>query len=821
MTELLAPAGTMEAFKAAIANGADAVYVGGKQFSARAFADNFSDQELAEALKLAHFYNKKVYLAINTLLNDGELQQALNYIAHFYSLGLDAVIVQDLGLLTAIAKYMPDLPIHASTQMTTTNLAGVQYLASLGVKRVILARELTFEEIKAIKAATDVELEIFIHGALCICYSGQCLMSSLIGGRSGNRGRCAQPCRLPYQLCNADGDALNPKETGRHLLSPKDLVGYMRLDELHELGLSSWKIEGRMKKPEYVATVCRIYSEHLGLLNQRRVIYLEEEEQRQLIQMFNRDFCHGYWDGVSGAKMMSFKRPNNRGVFIGRIQNRSKDYINIKLEQNLGLGDGLEIWVTNGGRSGLTIDKIMVDNQEVDRAFPGQNVLIYAPDGKVGDRIFKTFDHQLHQIAQESYKDLPTKPLYFTLKALKNAPLQISVRDEKGFEAEITSGYIVEEALNSMSDWQTVQVQLARLGGTNYHLAALDGEMDDMVMLPASVLNACRRQLVADLEAKEAAIFARPQPQIPKLWPLATAPKHNIKQITMAALIDDPFWALRLIRAGIKDIYLSTEAFTGKQQIDNIDIAALLAKIADTDGRLIINLPQIIGALAEDIWLKRIANWQLAGLKAIRINHISQLQLLKRAAWQGAILGGYSLNILNSQTAEFLAKSKLEAVTISPEADLALLRTLSDKGAKHEIMAQGAMTMMISQFCTLGALLGGKNGNNACSAPCKQLKGYSLRDEKGFLFPVRSDNECRMHIFNSKELCLLDEIPSLIQAGISRYCLDLRLYDQAKAYRLAEIYGMIANDIWNFDQAKEKIKQVMEDFTKGHLHRGV
>ena len=825
MTELLAPAGNMEALKAAIANGADAVYLGGLQYSARALAENFSDQELTEALHMTHFYGKKLYLAVNTLLSDRELQQALEFIAKYYSLGLDAVIVQDMGLLQLLKETMPDLPVHASTQMTVTNASAARFVAWQGAQRIILARELSFDEIRIIREGAQVELEAFIHGALCFCYSGQCLMSSMIGGRSGNRGRCAQPCRLPYTLTDAYGDPLPLKDQGDYLLSTRDLVGYWRLEELHELGLVAWKIEGRMKKPEYVATACRVYSTYLRLLDERRIIYQDEDDQRQLLQMFNRDFCHGYWDGNPGSSLMSYKRPNNRGVFLGRALHRLETGLAVKLEQPLALGDGLEIWVTNGGRYGLTVEQLYRGGEAVQAASPGEIVSIPANAGKAGDRIFKTYDEKLSHQARLSYAKLSEKEVDFNLFACAGQPLKISARDQDGYVAEVVSDYQVELAHTTTCDWQTVQAQLSRLGGTGYRLGVLDGELAEGVMLPASVLNACRRDLVAALMEQRLGPLRRPAPQLPQVWPLMhkerRRERRKEKPLQLAVLIDDLELLPPLLGAGLKEIYFSTEGFAPGPGPDELDWRAMIRASSRGGGRLIVNLPQIIRAGEEETWIKRIAAWQEARLTFLRLNHGGQFALAAEAGWKGSLYGGAGFNIYNSHSYLLYSKLGLKRLTLSPELNLSELKGLDSRGAEKEVMAQGALPLMVSEHCALGALIGGYDGKNPCSAVCRDTGAYALCDEKGFLFPARSDAACRMHIFNSRQLCLLEEIPNLRAAGVKCLCLDLRLYELHHAMRLTELYQLAVKDEWGYQEALEKLPQVVREYTKGHLHRGV
>ncbi|MCL6560488.1 MAG: U32 family peptidase, partial [Firmicutes bacterium] len=316
--ELLAPAGDWEAFLAAVENGADAVYLGGKLFNARQFAGNFDAGQLKTALDYAHVRGVRVYLTMNTLIADSELRQAVEFAESAYIMGIDGIIVQDTGFAGVLRKLYPGLDLHASTQMTVYNLDGVRALECLGFKRVVLARELCLDEIRYITENSSIEIEVFAHGALCVCYSGQCLMSSLIGGRSGNRGRCAQPCRLEYELVGPDGRAVAAE--GKHLLSPRDLCLLGHLPRLAAAGVRALKIEGRMKSPEYVATVVRVYRQALDRFFAHPEDFAPtDEELRELAQIYNRGFTPGFFLGDQGAAYQSYARPNNRGCPVGRV----------------------------------------------------------------------------------------------------------------------------------------------------------------------------------------------------------------------------------------------------------------------------------------------------------------------------------------------------------------------------------------------------------------------------------------------------------------------------------------------------------------------
>jgi len=335
--------------------------MGGKEFSARAYAANFERDEMEEAVKYAHARGVKIYITVNTLLNDVEIWDALKYLHWLYNIGIDAVIIQDLGLLLLSNKILPELELHASTQMTLHNSPGVALAYQSGIERAVLAREVSIKETKDIIAETNVEIETFIHGALCISYSGQCLMSSMIGGRSGNRGRCAQPCRMKYQLVNEHGELIQVDADGEHLLSPKDLKSIELLPKLVDAGIAAFKLEGRMKRPEYVAVVVKNYRAALdrAVKEAQNDYYVSEAAERQLAQAFNRDFTTGHLEQNPGRDLMSYSRPNNRGLFLGRIKEIKGKKALVKLEIPLSVGDGVEIWVSSG-RLGTKISEILL-----------------------------------------------------------------------------------------------------------------------------------------------------------------------------------------------------------------------------------------------------------------------------------------------------------------------------------------------------------------------------------------------------------------------------------------------------------------------------
>jgi U32 family peptidase len=827
MTELLAPAGSFTALKAALANGANAVYLGGKTFSARAYADNFTLEEITEAVKLAHFWHTKVYVALNTLVSDEEMVSAVFYTAELYRAGVDAIIIQDLGLLELLRQALPELDLHASTQMGVHNAAGCNLLASLGVKRVILSRELSLADMQAVRVATKIGLETFVHGALCICFSGQCLFSSLVGSRSGNRGRCAQPCRLAYRLVNDYGEPVDVQHPGLYLLSPRDLFGYEKLEQLHALNLDAWKIEGRMKKPEYVAVVTGVYSRALQELGQSGKLKKDQEALRRLLQVFNRDHNCGYWEGNPGASLMSYARPNNRGVLAGRIVGRSGDQIKVKLSQPLFLGDMLELWVSTGSRETLTVSEIGGKAGPVESAAPGETVLLAASAGREGDRVFKIFDAPLINEARQSYTEFPVKPLHFTIQARLGQPLWLRAQDDDGYAAEQKSDYVVEAAVNSVSDMTSVKVQLGRLGGSGYGLGEVEGELDQNVMLPSSVLNKARRALVDELLYQRQSREQRPFDQIR----FAQSVKNNTlptrralpSRMQLSVLAADREQALLAASRGVHDIYLDAVGFAGREKLDY----PLIAKEVERQGsRLIPYLPQIILPQEEAAWRELIISWHNNSIEAVVINNIGQLALMRELGWDRALYAGMGINCFNSYACRLLQEQGVSRVILSPELTDEQLRELRPGALETEVFAQGALQLMVSEYCAAGALRGGRDladgKDQACSRPCLQDgTKLHLRDEKGFIFPLRFDSACRMHVFNSREHCLFKEIPALQQAGVGRLLLDLRLYNRQRAGRLLDLYLLAVKDRISFEEARDKINTLMRDYTKGHLHRGV
>ena len=450
--EILAPAGTMESLVAAINKGADAVYLGGNKFSARAYASNFDNDNMLKAVDYAHSYDVKIYVTLNTILKENEIEEAVRYVGYLYEIGVDALIIQDLGLLKRIKEEFPLMEVHASTQMTIHNGEAAVYFKDKGFHRIVLSREMTLEEIKYISKDLAIETEMFVHGAICVAYSGQCLMSSMIGGRSGNRGRCAQPCRMEYTLKGEHSG-----ETKGHLLSPKDMCTIEDVEDIVDTGVYSLKIEGRMKRAEYVAGVVDNYKKAVDkvLYNNK---YDDQAGKRQLLQLFNRSgFTNAYLKKNTGKDMMSFNSPKNSGISLGVVDKNG----DIVIKEDLNVGDGIRY-----RDKGFTLSKILYKGNEVKSAKRGDKVKLYPIDYKKGDELFKSLNKQLFDELEEYLKP-------YTKKIALNAIVDFSVDkpvtiriNYKGNFYEV-QGEVVQKAEKRPLDQERIKEALKKSGDLN------------------------------------------------------------------------------------------------------------------------------------------------------------------------------------------------------------------------------------------------------------------------------------------------------------------------------------------------------------------
>lgn len=867
LPELLAPVGGWDALVAAVQSGADAVYLGGKEYSARQFAENFGPEELNRAVSYAHVRGVRVYVTVNTLIKDAELRPALTYLAELYEAGVDALILQDIGLMRLARRVLPSLPIHASTQATVHHPDGVRWVRDLGADRVVLARELSLAEIEAC-SSTGTETEVFVHGALCVCYSGQCLMSSMIGGRSGNRGRCAQPCRLEYGLVDRDGRLLSSEEeTGPYLLSTRELAALDLLPDLAQAGVSALKIEGRMKRPEYVATVVRVYREALDRLAEGQAAAAGADSWQDLAQAFNRGFTPGYLLGNPGRELMSYQRPSNRGVFLGRVSHydRRRGLAVLRLENEVAVGDGLEVWVSKGGRVGVTLsrfwraDRRDAAAQPLEKASPGERIVIPVNGAiSTGDRVFKTSDAALQARASAAFhspREILQIPLRAVLTVRRGEPAKLAFTDPEGVTGEACGTVAATEAERHALAAEAVRTQLDRLGNTPFRLGEVELNLDAGTMLPWSELNALRR---AALQRLEEARAARHRPadrevgetrrrlaEVLREWaggggktPDARA---RASRPVLAVALSEPDGLPEVIKAGPDRVILGGERFRpARYPLFAPAEVAQSARLCRKAGvELVLGFPRIIRhhelETAVSLALATAARPEEERPAAFLIGNLGLLYRLRAARREGLLSpavdlhADWPLNICNGSALALLASQEVTQATLSPELTLEEVRRVAaGSPVSLEILVHGPLELMVTEYCAPGALVGRRGPDRPCSQPCLEHGGFGLRDRLGMVFPLRLDASCRMHVGNAKELCLIEHLEALAAAGPQVFRLDCRLRDTAYAVAVTRLYREGLSALGRQDAAerlacgrKELELLSPSGVTKGHYFRGV
>jgi putative protease len=774
--ELLAPAGSKEALIAAIENGADAVYFGGEAFSARHDAVLTKD-ELEWAIDYAHINKAKAYITVNTLIKDQELEKASGYLQFLCNAGADAVLVQDIGILRLLKDQLPQLPVHASTQMTIHNVEGVRYLEEMGVKRIVLARELSLEEIRKIKSQTNTEIEVFIHGALCFSYSGQCLFSSMIGDKSGNRGNCTQPCRRKYTIDGAKG----------HLLSPRDLNISEYIGHLIESGIDSFKIEGRLKHPEYVAGVVRIYRSLIErYLENPADFQVSYDEQHTLRQLFNRRFTKGYFFGNPGSNLMSRQQPHNQGTYLGWVvkYDRERKFAYIHIEQPLRIGDGIG---TQGRGTGTTVRSMYINNQSVESTPACATIKI--PMEKTvyrNETVFKTYDFRLMESLR--IKDIMKRvPLKMSFTAKHGEPVALCITD--GDNRVMQTGDIPQRAKGTRISEDAIIRQLKKLGNTIFEPVNIKVNLEADIFIPISELNTLRRTAVKILEEERTKNWKRTcsKPEIS----FNSREIHNKSPEPLLSVNTcSPETFKAAVDSGADVVYLGEENFTGHL-------------LTEEDYRYAIKYGKEKGV---EVYLgtPRIAK-KFEGFDSFPDHNgflIANMGILHSVPDSGrkSLVIDYPLNVFNSPAmAHYL--EHCQRVTLSPELTLDEIKQIAPYGMV-ECIVHGFFPVMVSEHDLLGELF-----------PDDKLQDALLEDIKGFTYPVKTDRYGRTYIMNSRELCMLDHIPELIEAGVSCLRIEAKTYDRKTTGKLTALYRKAMDNKTNGHCGGQS--------ASGHYFRGV
>lgn len=841
MVELLAPAGSLESLRAAVNAGADAVYIGGRRFGARAYADNPGEDELLSGIDYCHIHGRKLYMTVNTLLKEQELEELLyEYLAPYYKRGLDGVIVQDFGVMQFLADYFPALPVHASTQMTVTGVDGARLLQEHGVTRVVTARELSLQEIRRIIAETGMEVETFIHGAMCYSYSGQCLLSSMIGGRSGNRGRCAQPCRLPYQLKEANG---TERCGQKYLLSMKDMCTLELLPELVNAGIASLKIEGRMKRPEYTAGVVSIYRSYLdrclesgiGTDNtkargeatgmQRELFPVEEEDRRILMDLYNRGgFTDGYYHRHNGTEMMAMERPNHFGTAAARVKVRKKGEIQVTALEPLYQKDVLELHDAS------------VEFTAGFDAKPGDTIAIPKTVGssklKNGSTFYRTKCEHLLESLKKQYIDQNCKEKI-------NGELRISVGSPAILKLDcgdvtvtVRSDHVAEAAQSQPTGEAAIEKQLRKTGNTPFTFDTLRVFINGQVFFPVRELNELRRRGLEELAQAILELTVRELPDAQAVQIPQTDPERSKQQeryltegLTVSVMTARQLDAV--LQAGsrnLKTVYLDLAlAGADTYRVDEQKLGGLLAKVQERGYRCCLNFPPVFREKDRMVLEQLNAHQLLEAFDGFVLHTVDELAFARQIG-KGRIrlIADDTFYAYNTRAAGFLCKNGIHCLTFPAELNFRELKLLA--GAKpsdvdYELTVYGRQALMHSAQCLV------KN-TGGCTARSEVLY---LKDRKNAEFvAINRCVSCCNTIYNSVPLELADceqEIARLNPQSLRlsfttesepEVAAVLKKYEHAFfGGKLDEVYHEKTKD------AKKRSSDAVWGQTRGHFRRGV
>lgn len=802
--ELLAPAGDWDALRAAVANGADAVYFGLPRFNARHRATNFTPDDLPRVIGFLHAHNVRGYVAFNTLIFSDELPDAVDCLKTIAEAGADAVIVQDLGLARLVKQVVPSLPVHASTQMTLTEPRGIEFARrELGIERVILARELSAAEIEKVARETSVPVEVFVHGALCVAYSGQCLTSEALGGRSANRGQCAQACRLPYEMV-VDGDVRDLGDRA-YLLSPQDLAAYDLVEPLAKAGVVSFKIEGRLKSAHYVAATTQTYRAAIDALGGS--FALTPQGRRDLELCFSRGLTHGFLDGVNHQVLVQGRFPKSRGARIGTVVRATRRGVVVELATDEDLvrpGDGVVFDLGRpeedepGGRvfavnpvtprpealRGERSPRGLGSRRHVELTFGRELDLSKVPAGAL---VWKTDDPALRQRLEHTFAgDVPVvhrTPLTVHVRAAVGGPLDVTVTDGAGRTANATWPGPLEAARKHPLTADAVREQFSRLGDTPFALAAVEVHLAGDVMVPRSVLNDLRRRAVAELlsqreaasrheirsdqTSRERSVRSAP------LTSFAAPPSLTVLCRTLAQL--DAALACRpaLVYCDFEDLRRYHDAVARARRAGvPIGLATLRIQKPGEDGHL-----RLVANCRPDVLLVR----NLAGLDLFRAEY-PDIKLV----------GDFSLNVANELTADLFMRNGLTRLVPSYDLNWDQFAGLVRAGnpARYETTIHQHMPMFHMDHCVFAAFLSTGKDWRDCGRPCDRHK-VDLRDRSGAEFPVVADTGCRNTVYNAVPQSAAEYIPRMLALGLRWFRVELLRESPGEVGPLLDRYAAV------------------------------
>lgn len=744
--ELLAPVGSYESFIGAINEGADAIYLGGEKFSARANCEKFLDEEFQNMIDYAHEYGVKVYIAFNTLIKQEEFKEAFEYGMKLYNMGVDALIVQDAGLIHMFSQFK-EIEIHASTQLSIHNLLGAKYFRDNGTIRVVLARELAFDDIKLI--SEEVETEGFIHGAICVSYSGQCTMSGLISDRSGNRGRCAQPCRMEYSLVDDKGKAYKKG----FLMSTKDLMTINILPRLlKETKIKSLKIEGRMKRSEYVVNTVRAYKDIIRNIEENKEVsdsYIREREEN-LLKVFNREgFTNGYMLGYEGEKFLSVNNPKNQGVYLGDILNDGY----IILKNDVALGDGI-----SSLNDGCILTKILYNNGKISVGKSGMKVKLFPMKFSKGDKIFKTNDQKFAKELRESFKKEYANKNYVNANLIfephKPMILELTYKNHivKVF------GDVVEEVINIPLDRERIIIQLkkGRVGSFSIGEVCLDYQEG---YINISKINELRREALTKLRDEIVNSYRKNLNYSFDENFLINKKNFKDGDETYIIYVSTQEQFDVVYKNGYRNIVISPFIYRRKLDFERI--------LSISDLNLYVKFPTIIKDCEMGKILKVFEKFK-DKVKGILTSNAGILRYFENSDYE--IIGDVKLNIFNEISTRFYKEINIFTLSIElSQKEIFDISEISDK--KLCMFVYGKPDVMVSEYCPIGTFVGKRSLNNNCSRPCIKNDFY-LNDRLNNELFLTTEINCKIHIYKEKPIDLISEINGIKNKNINIFRLD-------------------------------------------------
>ena len=721
--ELLSPVGNMKSLYYAVMYGADAVYLGGKRYGARSYADNFTNEELISAIKFCHLYGVKIYVTINTIIFDNEVDEFLEYAKFLYENNVDAVIVQDIGMIKLLREKLPHLEIHASTQVHNTNSYTTKFLKELGVKRVVLARELSLDEVKEIDC--NIEKEVFIHGALCICYSGCCLFSAMNTNRSGNRGECVASCRLPYKLYENSKEVITQ---GDYLLSTKELNTIDHINELLDVGINSLKIEGRMKSPEYVGLITSVYRKAIDSYYEGKKFVLDKKTLNDMMSLYNRKYTSGHLFNCSYKELMNISTSNHQGVHIGNVIYCDKKIIKIKLDKDLNQEDAIRFI---NEEKGMVVNKLYNEKGLlVNKVTSGSIALV---DNKVGLTEKGNVNKTIDKLLVDELSKLPSRKVDINVivTAKVSKKLEISITDKDGNNVNI-NGDIVQEANNRPLSHDDIYKQINKIGNTVFNIENIKIDMDENIFVPNKFLNDIRRKALDKLSfIRENKVVKNDFDALKINNRTSKKEKNNIN-----VLVRNVNQLKAALDLNVDNIYITDFKLYKEYKKDNIYFV----------------LPRVINKYID------YSNENLL---------VRELGSIYKYKEKNNIIGDYTLNVSNNESLSLLSNFGLNRTCLSVETDLNIFKKPL---YNTEILVYGRIEVMITKYCIMNMII--NNDNKKCSL-CMNNK-YSLIDQKELKYPISREGHL-MVIFDSKNIDLSDKI-DLIKSKFNN--IRINLFDE-------------------------------------------